>query len=121
MVRDGAAALQSAEEADIWPPIAWNQSPLRSTVPLFGQFRILLSSLRGVCSTRQHPLLAPGPGDLNSFGNRNLWVYLSTEIRAICFVKKRWGGPRWDAGCHSGRRLSLLLSCSPSRVCWGGK
>jgi hypothetical protein len=116
MVRDGAAAHRSAEEADIRPPVAWNQSPLRSPLPLFGQFRLLLSSIRGVYPTRQRPLLAPGPVDFSSLGNRNLRVYLSTEIRAICFIKKRRGGPRWDAGCGGSRRLSLLLSCPPSRV-----
>src|SRR3984885_12885771 len=119
MVRDGAAALRSAEEADIWPPGACNRSPLRSPVPLFRQFRILLSLLRGVCSTRQHALLAPGPGDFSSFGNRDFWVHLSTEIRAICLIKERRGRPRWHAGCRGSRRLPLLLSCPPSRVGWG--
>src|SRR5713101_10186453 len=98
MVRDGAAAVRSAEAADIWPSVAWNQSLLRSHVPLFRKFHLLLSSLRRVCSARRHTLPPPGRGDFGSFGNRDLWVYLSAEICAICFIKKRWDGPRRDAG-----------------------
>src|SRR5438552_2955695 len=103
MVRDGAAALRSAEDAGIWSPVAWNHTLFRSPFLLFRRFHLLFSLLRPVCTTRQHTLLPPRPRDFSSFGDCDLWVYLSAEIRAICFIKERRDGPRWDAGCGSGR------------------
>src|SRR6267143_5645346 len=118
MVRHGAAALRSAEAADIRPLVAWNHTLFRSPFPPFRRFHLLFSLLRPVCTTRQHTLLPPGPRDFDSFGDCDFWVNLSAEVRAICFIKERRDGPRRDAGCRSGRRLPLHVSSSPS--CVGG-